>query len=255
MTAIPMITFERPSSSSARPEAVFQSTLWSQVRAAARPEAPEARRALETLCRIYWQPIHAFLRRSGHDPESAKDLTQGFFAYLLEEELLRKADPARGRFRSFLLGTLKFFVSNQQARERAMKRGGGINFVSIEAGLPGLPSADEPASASSPERLFDQKWALAVLGEALERLAAEYRRAGQAEEFAELQPHLTGDAGERLPELARRLGKSDGATRVLVCRLRNRFRRLVRAVIADTVGDVDQVESELQHLGEVLRGG
>jgi RNA polymerase sigma-70 factor (ECF subfamily) len=250
-----MTTLERPDSSSTRPRAVFQSTLWSQVRAAARPEAPDARRALEVLCRIYWEPICAFLRRSGHDPDAAKDLTQGFFAYVLEEELLQKANPERGRFRSFLLGSLKHFVSNQQARERALKRGGGIGFVSIEADLPRLHPADEPATVSSPERLFDQKWALAVLGEALQRLSAEYRRAGQAEEFAELQPHLTGDAEERLPELARRLGKSDGATRVLLCRLRNRYRRLVRAVIADTVGDLDQVEGELRYLGELLRDG
>lgn len=222
---------------------------------AGRPDAPNARQALEALCRVYWNPIYAFLRRCGHDHHAAKDLTQGFFVYMLEEGLLQKANPERGRFRSFLLGSLKFFVSNQQVRERALKRGGGITMVSIDAEPADARPADEPTTTMTPERLFDRKWALAVLGEAMERLAAEYHRVGMAEEFTLLQPHLTGDAEGTLPDLSRRLGKSDGATRVLVFRLRNRFRRLIRAVLADTVGDLDQVESELRHLGEALRDG
>lgn len=248
-----MTTAERSSSANSRCDAAFQSTLWTQVRAAGRPETPEARMALETLCRLYWQPIFGFLRRSGHDHHTAKDLTQGFFAYMLEGGLLQKADPLRGRFRSYLLGALKFFVSNQQARERALKRGGGIRFVSIEADLDQVPAAPEPALAMSPERLFDRQWALAVLSEATDRLAAEYRRAGQEDEFRQLLPHLTGDAEEQLPALARQLGKSDGATRVLVFRLRNRFRRLIRAVIADTVANLAQVEAELRDLRDALR--
>ncbi len=232
---------------------MFQSTLWSQVRAAGRLDAPGARQALETLCRLYWQPIYAFLRRSGHERQNAKDLTQGFFAYLLEENLLRKADPHRGRFRSFLLGSLKFFVSNEQARERALKRGGGVCFVSIDLELADGILPNEPVTNLTPERLFDRNWALAVLGEAMERLKAEYRRGGLADQFALLQPYLTGEADEHLSDLAVRLGKSPGAARLLVFRLRNRFRRLIRAVIADTVSDLGQVESELQHLEDALR--
>lgn len=220
---------------------------------AGQSDAPLARQALEALCQVYWNPIYAFLRRSGHERQNAKDLTQGFFAYLLEEGLLEKADPERGRFRSYLLGSLKFFVSNQQAKERALKRGGGISFVPIDAESDDGPAPNEPVTHLTPEKLFDRKWARSVLAEAMERLATEYRRGGLAEQFALLHPHLTGDATEHLPALAARLGKSDGAVRVLVFRLRNRFRRLVRAVIADTVSDLEQVERELQHLEAALR--
>jgi len=205
------------------------------------------------LCRLYWPPIYAFLRCSGHDGQTAKDLTQGFFAYLLESDLLDKADPQRGRFRSFLIGSLKFFVSNLQARERAFKRGGGFKFVSIDAETEDGLWPNEPCTQLSPERLFDRKWALSVLAEAMERLATEYRRGGLSGQFELLQPYLTGDADGHLAELAARLGKSEGAVRVLVFRLRNRFRRLIRAVIADTVSDLDQVEGELQHLEAALR--
>lgn len=213
-------------------------------------EAPEARTALEALCRVYWEPIYAFLRRCGHTRENAQDLTQGFFVYLLEERLLLKADPERGRFRSFLLGSLKYFVSNLRAREQALKRGGGICLISID---PVTTDGIEPATNLSPDRLFDRKWSLVVINEAIERLAAEYRRGGMAEQFTVLQPYLTGDADDHLSDLAARLGKSGGATRILVFRLRNRFRRLIRAVIADTVSDLDEVESELRHLEEALR--
>lgn len=247
-------TARPPSSASSRRDAVFQSTLWSQVGIAGRSGAPNATQALEALCQVYWSPIYAFLRRCGHERQNAKDLTQGFFAYLLEERLLEKADPERGRFRSFLLGSLKFFVSNQQAKERALKRGGGIKFVAIDAETEDGLLPNEPVTHLTPERLFDRKWARSVLAEAMNRLATEYHRGGLAEQFDLLQPHLTGDTDELLPTLAARLGKSDGAVRVLVFRLRNRFRRLIRAVIADTVSDLDQVERELRHLEEALRG-
>jgi DNA-directed RNA polymerase specialized sigma24 family protein len=242
-----------PSSAYSRRDAVFQSTLWSQVRVAGRGNTAMERQALETLCRVYWPPIYTFLRRSGHERQNAKDLAQGFFAYLLEEGLLEKANPERGRFRSFLLGTLKFFVSNQQAKERAIKRGGRVNFVPIDAETEDGLFPNEPITHLTPERLFDRKWARSVLAEAMNRLAVEYRRGGLAGQFDLLQAHLTGDAEEHLPALAARLGKSDGAARVLVFRLRNRFRRLIRAVIADTVSDLDQVERELRHLEEALR--
>jgi len=238
---------------SSRHDAVFQSTLWTQVRVAGRLDAPNAMQALEALCSVYWEPVYMFLKRCGHECHSAKDLTQGFFAYLLAENLLQKANPERGRFRSFLLGCLKIFVSNEQAKARALKRGGGACFVSIEAEATDGSHANELATNLTPERLFDRKWALAVINEAMERLATEHRRAGMSEQFAVLQPYLTGDAEDHLSDLARRLGKSAEATRVLVFRLRNRFRRLVRAVIGDTVSDVDQVEGELGQLEAALR--
>jgi DNA-directed RNA polymerase specialized sigma24 family protein len=243
-----------PSTSAERPlEGSFQSTLWSQVRVAGRSGTPAAAQALETLCRLYWRPIYAFLLRSGHECQNAKDLTQGFFVYVLEVGLLAKADPERGRFRSFLLGALKYFVSNQQAKDRALKRGGGVRFVPIHAQADENAVMPEPVTRLTPERLFDRKWALSVLAEAMNRLEAEYGRAGLGAQFELLQPYLTGDAAEHLPALAARLGKSDGAVRVLLFRFRNRFRSVIRAVIADTVPDVEQVECELRHLEEALR--
>ena len=248
-----MNALQQASSTESKRDAVFQSTLWSQVRAAGRLDALGASQALEALCRVYWPAIYAFLRRSGCEREHAKDLTQGFFAHLLEVNLLQKANPERGRFRSFLLGSLRFFVSNEEAKARALKRGGGMHWVPMDAEKGDRCHATDLSTNLTPERLFERKWALSVLGEAMSRLAAEYRRAGLVEEFVLLQPHLTGDAEESLSGLATRLGKTSGATRVLVFRLRNRFRRLIRAVIADTVSDLDQVESELEHLEAALR--
>ena len=241
-----MPTLHHAGSDSSRRAGVFQSTLWSQVRLAGRLKGLNTERALEELCRVYWQPIYAFLRRSGHERQNAKDLTQGFFAYLLQQKLLQQADPAKGRFRSFLLGSLKFFVSNEQAKGRALKRGGGIAPVPIDAETQDGLRENELSTNLTPDRIFDRKWALAVLAESMNRLAAEYRRAGMAAQFRLLQPYLTGETGDHLSELARQLGKSDGAVRVLLFRLRNRFRRLVRAVIADTVSDIEQVETELR---------
>jgi RNA polymerase sigma factor (sigma-70 family) len=228
--------------------AAFQSTLWSQVRVAGRLNTTEGGQALEELCRAYWQPIYAFLRRCGNDPQAAKDFTQGFFVYLMETELLRKANPDRGRFRSFLLGSLKYFVLNQQARERALKRGGNIRLLPIDD-----PEVGQLAMNLTPEQAFDRKWALAVLNQTMKRLAAEYARGGMSRQFKLLEGYLLAEADGDLGDLAARLGKSESATRVLVFRLRNRFRKLVRAVIADTVSNIGQVEEELRHLEAALR--
>lgn len=237
----------QPTPPESRVEGVFQSTLWSRVRVAGRPEGKQA---LESLCRVYWSPIYSFLRRCGHERQNAQDLTQGFFVYVLQEELLQKADPERGRFRSFLLGALKFFVSNEQARAGALKRGGGVTLSPID---PEAPDSVELFTSLTPERLFERKWALAVIAQAMERLETEYHRAGMAEEFALLQPYLTGEPEDHLSDLAARMGKSHSATRIMMFRVRNRFRRLIRAVIADTVTDVNQVEHELADLKAALR--
>src|SRR5262245_11331034 len=173
-----------------KPGAAFQSTLWSQVRAAGRLNDPEAKNALERLCCIYWNPIYTFLLRSGHDYQAAQDLTQEFFLYLLQENLLQKADQERGRFRSFLLGALKFFVSNAQALARSLKRGGRATFVTID-----VDSSTDATLLThlTPERMFERKWALTAIDQAIQRLEAEYRQAGMQEEFAALQPYLAGD--------------------------------------------------------------
>ena len=231
--------------------AAFQSTLWSRVRAAAGTETG-ARPALEALCALYWHPIYAFLRRCGHARQNAEDLTQGFFLYVLQEGLLQKADRERGRFRSFLLGSLKFFVSNEQARARSLKRGGGVAFIPINSGA----AIDFPVPTHlTPERVFERRWALAVIGQAMERLEKEYNRAGVGEEFAALQPYLTGEPEDHLSDLALRLAKSHSATRVMMFRIRNRFRRVIREVIGDTLLDATQVEQELAELQRCLRDG
>jgi RNA polymerase sigma factor (sigma-70 family) len=242
--------FVQPSLESSPAGGAFQSTLWSQVRAAALTEGAAATPALESLCRAYWHPIYAFLRRSGHECDNAKDLTQDFFLYLLQEGLLQKADEERGRFRSFLLGALKFFVSNERARAGALKRGGRATFVAIDS-----EASMEPAllMALTPERMFERKWALSVIDQALERLQTEYRRAGLESEFAALSPYLTGEPEDHLSDLAVRLGKSHSATRVMMFRIRNRFRRMIRAVIADTLADPSDVEGELAELQRALR--
>lgn len=251
-----MAVTSRPgNSSSSRRDAAFQNTLWSQVFAAGQGDGPGSRQALESLCGLYWFPIYAFLRRWGHGGQDARDLTQGFFAYLLKENLLRKADPDKGRFRSFLLGTLRKFVSNQQAREQAIKRGGGACLVSVDEQTAEGRYAHEPADPElTPEKLFDRRWALEVIAEAMRRLEAEYRRAGLSAEFVLLQPYLVGEASAGFADLAARMNKTEGTARVVVFRLRNQFRRLVRQVIADTVMDSGQVEGELQALQAALRG-
>jgi DNA-directed RNA polymerase specialized sigma24 family protein len=230
----------------------FQNTLWSQVLAAGLP-GTEAGHAAEQLCRTYWPPIYAFLRRCGHDRQQARDYTQGFFAYFFAKQLLLKANPEKGRFRSFLLGTLKNFVHNEEGRHQALKRGGGTELLSIDEETAEGLYVNEPATTLTPDKLFDRRWAMTVLQEAASRLEAEYARAGRSEEFVAIYPYLTGDQDENHIELAKRLGKSPGATRVLVSRCRNRFRQLLRAVIADTVLEVEQVEDELQQLLQALR--
>lgn len=233
---------------------MFQSTLWSRVFAAGQIDGPGSQQALESLCRLYWYPIYAFLRRWGHDGPDAKDLTQGFFVYLIAENLVRKAAPDKGRFRSFLLGSLKKFVANQQAKEQAAKRGGGARLFSIDEVTAAGRYAHEPATDVTPETLFNRRWALDVIAEALRRLGAEYHRAGMTEMFAVLQPFLVGDNPSDFAELAGRLNKSEGAARVVVFRLRSRFRKLLRNVIADTVADPQQVENEIKELQAALRG-
>lgn len=227
--------------------------MWSQVFAARGRDSARSSQALESLCRLYWYPIYSFLRRLGHERQDARDLTQGFFAYLIEENLLRKADPDRGRFRSFLLGTLRRFVSNQKAKERALKRGGGRRTFSIDEANAEGRYVREAARELTPEKLFDRRWALEVLGEALRRLEAEYQRAGLGTAFAAMQPYLTGDQGGGFADLAAQLQKTEGSARVMVFRLRHRFRTVIRRVIADTVCDPEQVEDELRDLQAALR--
>jgi DNA-directed RNA polymerase specialized sigma24 family protein len=233
----------------------FEQTLWGEVLAAGNVDAPDSARALERLCQVYWYPIYAYLRRRGFDRHQAKDLTQGFFHYLVKKNLVQAADPEKGRFRSFLLGSLKNFVSNEEGRERALKRGGDKQLISLDDELAEGRYVNEPKDERSPERLFDRRWALTVLNEAGQRLEKEFREAGMEREFDELKSFLNSDKGLPYSELSVRFRRSEVALRSIVSRMRRRFRELLVEVIRETVTDPAQVEAEMNHLKAALRDG
>ena len=233
----------------------FEQTLWSEVLAAGQTDRPDSARALERLCQAYWYPIYVYLRRRGFDRHEAKDLTQGFFFYLVRKNVVQAADPEKGRFRSFLLGSLKNFISNEEGRQRAIKRGGDTQLVSLDEELAEGRYLHEPADAQSPEKLFDRRWALMVLDEAARRLEKEFQEAGAEREFAELKSFLNSDRGLAYAELSARLGRSEVALRSVVSRMRKRFREFLLEVIRETVSDPSQVEAELNDLKAALREG
>ena len=229
----------------------FEATRWSIVVAAGGADSEHARSALEHLCTAYWYPLYAFVRRQGQSPHDAQDLTQAFFARLLARNFLGDADPAKGRFRSFLLGAMKHFLSDEWDRARAQKRGGGVQFIALDAESAETRYKLEPADEASPESNYDRRWALALLDEVLRRIRAEFARDGKEHVFDELKPALTG---AKIPcaEIAARLDVKEGAVRTAVHRLRTRYRDLLRAEIAGTVASPAEVDAEMQHLFAAL---
>ena len=247
---------ERVSAADSAPAASqFTTTHWSVVLAAGDSSAPGAQAALERLCRAYWFPLYAFVRRLGHAPEDAQDVTQGFFAYLLERRLVAKADPQAGRFRSFLLASLKHFLAHEHERATALKRGGGGLMLSFDQFDPEERYALEPADTVTPDLIFDQRWALQQLDHALVRLRAEYASSGRGPLFDLLKDYVWGDKNAlTLAEIAARLDLAEEAVKKSVQRLRQRFRDSLRAEIAQTVATPDQIDDELRHLRAVLSG-
>lgn len=231
----------------------FATTQWSVVLSAGKDSTPKSRAALSALCATYWPPLYAYLRRTGCSREVAEDTVQGFFALLLEREDLRTVSPERGRFRSFLLASLKHFLANERDRERALKRGGGRTVVSINAEDAEQRLANEPADRRTPETAFDREWALTLLERIHEQLRDEHAAAGKQERYDRLRPLLTGDGSSSLREAAAALGLSEGATKVAVHRLRQRFGELLRAEILQTVATPDEVDEEVRALFEALR--
>lgn len=236
----------------------FAPTRWTLV-LRARGGTPEARAALSELCEAYYQPVLAFLRREGRDEDAARELAQEFFARLLQRGEVGQADPARGRFRSYLLGALKHFLADQRDHDRRAKRGGGVAPESLDAPMPGQDTA--PAlqvaapAAGCPEAQFDRQWALTVMARALERLAAEFQADGRAEQFATLKPWLAGDtASLDQARAAAQLGLGESAIKVAIHRLRKRFRDAIRAEVAQTVPADADIDEELRYLVEVLAG-
>lgn len=232
---------------------MFATTRWTLVLAAGDAGAAEGREALEQLCRAYWFPLYAYIRRRGHDAHAAEDLTQGFFARLLERNDLARLTREGGKFRSFLLTTLNHFLANEHERNQALKRGGGRPLLSLDDDSAEDRYLREPAHAESPDRLYERQWALALMEGAFMRLEAEQASTGKAATFAALRPFLSRepDPGEYAP-LAARLELAPGTLAVQVHRLRERYRQLVRAAVADTVDNPLDVDAEMRHLRAAL---
>jgi RNA polymerase sigma-70 factor (ECF subfamily) len=210
--------------------------------------------ALSWLCERYWLPLYAYVRSRGHSPDDAKDLVQGFFARFLERNLAHEADAERGRFRSFLLGCLNHFLSDEYKRSNRLKRGGGKEFVRLDDPAIEARIEAELSDARQPELAFDRQWAVSVMDHALERLRIECEADGRNGRFEVLKPCLTEGAGiESQAELAEKLKVTVTAVKLIIHRLRRRYREIVREEIAETVANEEDIEAELKHLLAALR--
>jgi RNA polymerase sigma factor (sigma-70 family) len=227
----------------------FETTQWSVVLAVGGDDSSASRRALATLCETYWYPLYAYIRRRGHSPEDAQDLTQSFLASLLERRDFADLSPERGRFRAFLLASLQHFLANDAASRRAQKRGGGQPLLSLS-----LEDAEgryqfEPAGPLTPETIFDRRWALTVIERVLEELRGDAREAGKSDEFERLKASLLGQApAGGYAAIAKGLGTTEGAVKVAVHRLRRRFHETLRRHIAETVLSEQDVDDEIRYL-------
>jgi RNA polymerase sigma factor (sigma-70 family) len=229
----------------------FPTTRWTLVVAAGDPHRKEARSALVDLCENYWYPLYAYLRRRGYSADEAQDLTQEFFVRVLEGRYLDRADPEKGRFRAFILTSLKFFVADEEDRHRARKRGGGV-LVPLEFSSGEERYQREPSHGETPERVFERRWALSLLDRVVERLRNEFVHHGRPEHFERLKVFLLGQSDAPYAALAREMNTSEGALKVAIHRLRKRYREVFRQEIADTVVDPADVDSELRYLAAVL---
>lgn len=229
----------------------FPTTWWTLVIAAADSGRPEARSALESLCETYWYPLYAYVRRRGYPADQAQDLTQEFFVRVMEGRYLDRADREKGRFRAFILTSLKFFLSDESDRSRAQKRGGG-RLLSFEMSSGEARYQREPAHDETPERIFERRWALSVLERVVDRLRSEFVQHGRVEHFDRLKSFLLAQSDTSYAALAAEMGKSEGALKVAVHRLRKRYRDLFRQEIAETLADGEDVESEIRHLASAL---
>jgi RNA polymerase sigma-70 factor (ECF subfamily) len=251
-----MTTDESDGHTPDRPEPLFVTTHWSVVLAAGHGDTTRADDALAHLCQTYWYPLYAYARRRGCPPPDAQDLTQEFFARLLEGNWVAQADRQRGRFRSFLLSAMKHFMANEWNRAHAQKRGGRQPVLSLDDDSAEHRYRLEPAETATPESLFERGWALTLLEGVLARLEAEYRRAGKQAAMEAMRPALTTDREAiGYAEMSQKLGMTETAARVAVHRLRQRYRQLIRAEVASTVASPEEVDAEMRHLFQALTNG
>jgi RNA polymerase sigma-70 factor (ECF subfamily) len=231
----------------------FTATHWSQVLQAARDQSPQAATALDKLCRTYWFPLYAFVRRQGYGVADAQDLTQEFFARFLKKNFLASVDREKGKFRSFLLAAMKHFLANEWDRLKAEKRGGRQQFISIDGQETEQRYQLEPASDENPEQIFDRRWALTVLDQALGRLKEQYAADGKEAQFGQLKRFLSNEANEKAYATAAvQLQMTPGAVTVAVHRLRQHYRNCLRAEIAQTVSSPGDLDDEMRHLFGVV---
>ena len=232
----------------------FPKTSWTLVVAAGDPMHQDCRDALVRLCENYWYPVYAYVRRRGYSEVEAQDLTQDFFVRILEGRYLKRADPNRGRFRSFLLNSCKFFLADQADRARAQKRGAGA-ILPFEVASGEERYRFEPLDNQTPEHIFERGWALMLLDRAVSRLRDEFTQHGSPGDFEKLKVFLLGQAEVPYADLAREMSAAEGRLKVAVHRLRKRYRVLFMSEIAETVADPAEINSEIQFLFSVLKGG
>ncbi len=236
------------------PPAVFATTHWSVVLNAANPGSTEAGEALERLCRAYWYPLYAFVRRKGHDAVEAQDLTQAFFARLLEKNYLAQADRARGRFRTFLLSALNHFLADEWDKANRQKRGGGKVVVSFDQAAAEERYQMEPVDELDPAKIYERRWVTTLFDNVFNRLEQEFTAQDKSDHFAHLRDLLTGEKPDNTyAEIGERLGMSESAVKKAVQRMRERYRQLFREEIAQTVGSAAEIEDELRHVSAVIR--
>ena len=236
-----------------RASPVFATTHWSVVLAAGQNRSDGAAKALEELCRTYWYPLYAYLRRKGYSEHDAQDLTQGFIFQLLERRSLEKVQPEKGKFRSFLLASLNYFLADVRDRTNAQKRGGGQELISLDFARAEEWYQIEPADRQNPETIYERGWAMTLLDEVLAKLARDFEDAGKGAVFSLLQPFLVeGSRGDSYRDVAVKTGLSEEAVKKSVQRMRQRYYELFRKEIAQTVASPAEIDAELRHLCTVL---
>jgi RNA polymerase sigma-70 factor (ECF subfamily) len=232
---------------------VFVTTRWSVVLTAGRNDTTGSRDALARLCQTYWYPLYAYVRRRGYSAHDAQDLTQEFFALIVEKQSLASADPNRGRFRSFILTAMSNFLRQEWGKARAQKRGGGSELISLDLAHAEQRYDLEPATSETPDKDFDKKWALALLESVMFQLESEYKRENKSDVFTALKQTLTGSReSQPYADLAKSLAMNEGAIKVAVHRLRKRYRELLQNEIANTVSSTEEIKEEMRHLFTAL---